>query len=56
MTEHPLPAGRASQTRWLLSFGRPVLWPLLISIACRVAELAAGRHCWDTPPTRRCRR
>lgn len=42
MTEHPLPDGRASQTRWLLSFGRPVLWPLLISIACRVAELAAG--------------
>jgi len=42
MTEHTLTDGRASQTRWLLSFGRPVLWPLLISIACRVAELAAG--------------
>ncbi|MEO9328807.1 amino acid ABC transporter ATP-binding/permease protein [Gordonia aurantiaca] len=33
---------QTAQTRWLLAFGRPVLWPLAISALCRVAELAAG--------------
>lgn len=32
----------SSTTRWLLAFGRPVLWPLGISMLCRVAPLAAG--------------
>ncbi|MFD6895078.1 thiol reductant ABC exporter subunit CydC [Rhodococcus sp. NPDC060086] len=29
-------------TGWLLAFGRPVLWPLVISALCRVTELTAG--------------
>ncbi|MDH6677461.1 ATP-binding cassette subfamily C protein CydC [Rhodococcus sp. LBL1] len=29
-------------TRWLLTFGRPVLWPLAISAVCRIAGLGAG--------------
>lgn len=40
MTEHD--RYHSSTTRWLLAFGRPVLWPLAISVVCRVAQLATG--------------
>lgn len=34
--------GRSPMTGWLLTFGRPVLWPLAVSALCRVAGLTAG--------------
>ncbi|WP_186629841.1 thiol reductant ABC exporter subunit CydC [Rhodococcus sp. BP22] len=35
-------AGHTTMTGWLLAFGRPVRWPLAISVLCRIVELAAG--------------